>query len=91
MRPSTNGGTVLLRKRDFGRLYEKLRGEGYELPPVSFETGNNPIDWFIDIPPFSWEAGYDSANLPALPHLKLSIDGFPSTCFGMVIRKSERN
>lgn len=85
-----NWGTVLFRKRDFGRLYEELRRDGYELPAVSFDTGNNPIDWFIDIPPFSWQPGYYSADLPALPHLKLSIDGFPSTCFGMVIRKPER-
>ena len=80
---------MLFRKKDFEGLYEKLQREGYELPPVSYDTGDTPIDWFIDVPPYPWQSGYYSPAMPQAPHLKLSVDGFPSTCFGLVIRKPE--
>jgi hypothetical protein len=57
------------------------------VPEIDFSVGDDPIDWFIDLPPFPWDKGHYSNDLPSDPHLKLSVDGFPCTCFGIVIRK----
>ena len=82
-----NWGTVLFRESDFLNLSNELRALGYEVPDTDFSVGNTPIDWFIDIPPYDWDKNHFQDNLPSLPHLKLTVDGFPSTCFGLVVRK----
>jgi hypothetical protein len=74
-----NWGTVLFRKSDF----EALRGRlsQYKLPLVDYSVGKNPVDSFIDMPPYAWHEGHnESLNFC---HLKLMVDGFPSTCFGL--------
>lgn len=82
-----NWPTVLFRKQDFLRLRNEVIKAGYEAPAIDFSVGDDPIDWFIDLPPFPWDKGHYSSDLPSEPHLKLSVDGFPTTCFGIVIRK----
>jgi SAM-dependent methyltransferase len=81
-----NGGTVLYRKRDIEALAQRMRQLGHFVYPVSFEVGSTPVDWFIDVPPYPGDAGFLDGNLKAL-HLKLMIEGFPCTCYGMVIRR----
>jgi hypothetical protein len=74
-----NWPTVLFRKSDFEELRNRL--SNYKLPSVDYSVGKNPVDSFIDMPPYAWQNGYnDSLNNC---HLKLMIDGFPSTCFGV--------
>jgi len=82
-----NWGTVLFRKKDFGALAQRLAAMGYRLPEISYDVGGAPVDWFIDIPPYPWQPGYYDKDFSGL-HLKLMVDGFPCTCFGMVIQKN---
>ncbi|MFX8339525.1 hypothetical protein ABTL37_20445, partial [Acinetobacter baumannii] len=70
-----------------------LRERGHWVAPLDFSVGTGPLDRFIDIPPFD---PHDSEVVRGLwngvwqtNHLKLTIDGFPSTSFGLIIRKAE--
>ena len=79
--------TVLFRRRDFEALAGRLRALGYELPPQDFDVGSTPVDFFVDIPPYPQHKGeYYQSELSAL-HLKLMVDGFPATCYGLSFRK----
>jgi len=79
-----NWGTVLFRKKDFEALAARL-GD-YILPKIDFSVGNKPVDSFIDMPPYAWHEGHNE-SLNAC-HLKLMVDGFPSTCFGVSFQKA---
>jgi SAM-dependent methyltransferase len=84
--------TVLFQRRHFEALALQLARSGHRMLGPDFDIGSGPIDRYIDMPPYfidecwlsqsSWGASNQSA------HLKLSIDGFPCTCYGLVIRKA---
>jgi SAM-dependent methyltransferase len=77
-----NWGTVLFRRKDFELLANQLKENGYEVPPLSFDVGATPVDFFIDIPPYpQHKDDYYDKRLNQL-HLKLMVDGFPATCYG---------
>lgn len=71
-----NASTVLFRKRDFIALAERLTAEGHEVV-LNFDTGDLPLDKHIDMPPFSQDN-----------HLKLQIEKWVTTSFGMIVRKA---
>lgn len=83
-----NWPTVLFQRRHFEELAERLRAAGHDVAPSNWDLGDGPMDRFIDLPPW----GHD---LPAAyakwhgegAHLKLGLDGFVSTCVGIVVRK----
>jgi len=84
-----NWMTVLYRRKDFEALAERARALGYIVSDLNFDTGDKPLDYFIDLPPYRWDK-----NKPDLAfisqeraHLRLSIDGFACTCYGLIIRK----
>ena len=82
------GDTVLYQRKHMEGLADRLRSEGHEVAPFDFNHGSLPMDQFIDIPPW----GEDGRNMWAAGvchqrHLKLSIEGHVSTCFGIIIRK----
>jgi cyclopropane fatty-acyl-phospholipid synthase-like methyltransferase len=79
-----NWGTVLFRKQDFESL--AIRLSEYALPTIDFNVGENPIDSFIDMPPYAWHEGHNEKLNHC--HLKLMVDGFPSTCFGVSFQKA---
>jgi SAM-dependent methyltransferase len=80
--------TVLFRKKDFERLAGRLTALGYDVPPVEFHVGSTPVDFFIDVPPYpQHKETYYQTELGSL-HLKLMIDGFPATCYGLSFRKT---
>lgn len=83
-----NWPTVLFQRRHFTHLTEELRREGHHVEELDFRIGNKPLDKFIDVPPFAhdWPQAIASEWGDA-PHLKISIDGFASTCFGLIITK----
>ena len=83
-----SGGTVLFRKKDLEALAQRVRDLGYRVFPVSFDLGSSPVDWFIDLPPYPGDPVLIDENLKAL-HLKLTIEGFPCTCFGMVMQRPD--
>ena len=87
-----NWPTVLFQRKHFLEMERQLRTLGYDVAPLDFNVGSKPLDRFIDTPPWlsdqndyvrsQW--GTDSM------HIKLSIDGFVCTCFGLIIRKGSR-
>lgn len=84
-----NWATVLFQRRHFEAIRDRLEAKGHKVAPLDFDVGSKPLDKFIDVPPFlhdmpphmqrQWGADHN--------HMKLSIDGFASTCFGIIVRK----
>lgn len=72
-----SGGTVLFRRRDIEGFARRLRALGHYVAPLTFDMGDQPEDRHIDTPPYT-----------ADNHLKLALDRYVSTSFGLVIRKS---
>lgn len=85
--------TVLFQRRHFEALAARLAARGHTMLGPDFDVGSGAIDGFVDVPPYAWDER-DTYVLPwdkraePVAHLKLSIDGFPSTCFGIVVRKA---
>lgn len=71
------GGTVLFRKSDLRRVAEDLKREGHQIR-MTFDLGDQPLDIFVDLPPYSGDR-----------HLKLQIEKYVTTSFGLIIRKKE--
>jgi hypothetical protein len=82
------GGTVLFRKKDFEDLARRLRGLGHRVFPLRFDLGSSPVDWFIDVPPYPGDPDFFDVQLRAL-HLRLMVEGYPSTCYGMVVQRAD--
>jgi hypothetical protein len=87
-----SGPTVLFLKKHFELLAEQLTAAGHHVIPIDFSVGNKPLDAFVDLPPYSMQPfsagvlhGESGDFRPG--HLKLSVGGFPSTCFGIIVRK----
>ncbi len=72
-----SGGTVLFRRRDIEGLARRLRALGHYVAPLTFDMGQQPEDRHIDTPPYTADS-----------HLKLALDRYVSTSFGLVIRKA---
>jgi SAM-dependent methyltransferase len=84
-----NWPTVLLQRRHFEELAARLSALGHRVAPLDFDTGDGPMDRFIDLPPFTHDL--TGASLPWAKdgnHLKLLLDGIPATCFGLVVTKA---
>lgn len=85
-----NKSTVLFLRKHFEMLRDELAGEGHEMLEPDFDIGKGVLDRFIDMPPYTgaedWfqppVAGYDQEA-----HLKLALDGYPCTCFGIAVKK----
>jgi len=86
-----NWPTVLFQRQHFMALAECLEASGHTVARLDFDVGSQPLDKFIDIPPYlhdldstqvrSWEG-------EGTPHIKLAIDGFASTCFGLIVQRA---
>jgi hypothetical protein len=99
------GGTVLFRRSDFEKLAERLLARGCKIKSISFDVGDKPIDRYIDIPPYhlhevvrmpvfeTLQAVYPEQLRRAFSsppsHLKLMVEEFPTTCFGIVVQAPE--
>lgn len=79
-----NWQTVLFQKKHIDLLADELRSSGHELLPFCSDPGNAFLDKFVDLPPYDWES---IMQLKEPAHLKVAIDGFPSTCIGIIVRK----
>jgi len=80
-----NWPTVLFQPRHLEELAKRLASDGHELLTVNFDPGAGLLDRFIDLPPYPHDP-HPSLSYPASPHLRLSVDGFPSTSVGLVVR-----
>lgn len=86
-----NWPTVLPQRRHFEALAERLKRMGHEVAALDFDVGRKPLDRFIDVPPYPGDPDRSLEIMGACAdshHLKISIDGFASTCFGLIIRKA---
>jgi hypothetical protein len=85
-----NWPTVLFQRKHFLRLADRLRAQGHYVAEIDFDTGSKPMDRFIDLPPYLHDLKPHQRQFfgGGASHLKLSIDGFPSTCFGLVIKRA---
>jgi hypothetical protein len=81
--------TVLFQRKHFREIHDRLTSAGHHLAPLDFDVGSMALDKFIDLPPYVLEIpesvrGWtDGSN-----HIKLMVDGFACTCFGLIIRKA---
>jgi SAM-dependent methyltransferase len=90
-----NHQTVLFLRRHFLSLQQECEAAGLLVREIDFDVGSKPLDCFVDLPPYDFEATdmyqnwrTDARGRQYRPgHLKLSIDGFSSTCFGIVVSK----
>jgi len=84
-----NWPTVLFQRRHFLALHSALTAAGHAVPTLDFDVGNKPLDRFIDVPPYlhDWNDVYRKYWGHLANHMKLSVDGFPTTCFGLIIQK----
>ncbi|HEX5121805.1 MAG TPA: hypothetical protein VFV97_01065 [Rhodanobacteraceae bacterium] len=73
------GHSVVYRKRDLLALRAALAANGHAVEPFDFDFGDSEADRHVDEPPYGGK-----------PHLKLRIEGFASTSFGLIVRKGER-
>jgi SAM-dependent methyltransferase len=84
-----NWPTVLFKREHFTALAERLRAAGHTVAPLDFDIGSQPMDRFIDLPPWLHDMPAEWRQWHGVPaHLKIGFDGFVSTCFGLVIRKA---
>jgi hypothetical protein len=69
---------VLYQKQHIVALADRLRRQGRRVAELDFSRGAGFMDYFVDMPPWT--------DHPGAQHLKLYIQGFPCTSFGLIIR-----
>jgi 2-polyprenyl-3-methyl-5-hydroxy-6-metoxy-1,4-benzoquinol methylase len=74
----STGGTVLFRRQDFETLAQRLTAQGHLVAPFDFDPGLAPLDRYIDVAPYR-----------DTPHLKLALEGYATTSFGLIIQKGQ--
>jgi len=79
-----NWPTVLFQKEHLDMLSQKLNNYKCRMLKLDYSTGEEFLDKFIDLPPYAWD---QIMKLDKTAHLKLSIDGIPSTCVGIIVIK----
>ena len=87
-----NWPTVLFLRKHFEELAQVLASKGHQMLGPEFDVGKGVLDKFIDIPPYALGEGWllhdQWSNNNQAAHLKLAIDGFACTCFGIIVRKA---
>ena len=68
----------MFRKQDFEVIFSRLTAAGHQVAPLDFNVGSGVLDRFVDFPPYGGEDA----------HLKLLVDNFASTSFGIIVRKA---
>ncbi len=84
-----SGPTVLYQRQHLRELHSRLTAAGHNVAPLDFNTGTGALDRFVDLPPFYLALSEQGKNFygPDAPHIKVAIDGFTCTCFGLIVRK----
>lgn len=76
VRTVDDASTVLFRRQDVERLALRLIAAGHEVAPLNFDPGDDPVDAHVDLPPYAID-----------PHLKIALEGYVTTSFGLIVRK----
>lgn len=88
VRTIDHAGTVLYQRRHFLEIADRLRDGGLIVDDPVFDVGDRPLDKLVDLPPYPHDmTAAEQAWLRPQGHLKLDIEGFPATCFGLVAAK----
>ena len=70
-------------------LGARLSAEGHHVAEFDFDYGDKPMDKFIDLPPWSHDLPEAFSRMYGQSlHLKVGLDGFPCTCFGLIVHKA---
>jgi len=86
--PTIDGGpTVLFRKKDFEEIGAAIYENGDVPSDMTFDVGDGPIDNFVDVPPYDYTDENWEVKDPRVNHLKLSLSGYPTTCYGLWARR----
>lgn len=72
-----NDATVLFRKKDLDGLMDELRAQGHYCEPLLIHHGSQPVDGFIDMPPYRADV-----------HLRLALANYVTTSVGIITRKA---
>lgn len=71
----STGWCVVYRKQDIERLAKHLQKLNFHID-LNFNLGDQPDDQFVDMPPYKHD-----------PHLKMQLEKYAITSFGLIIRK----
>ena len=71
-----NENTVLFRRRDMEELAARLKARGYRVAPLDFFPGTQPLDRYVDLPPYRQH-----------PHLRMMLLGYITTSFGIIVQR----
>ncbi len=71
-----NLGTVLFRRRDLEAFADRMNAAGHRAAVFDFEPGNDPIDRYIDLPPYRPD-----------PHLTTALMGYAATSIGVIVQR----
>lgn len=71
-----NPTLVLFRRRDIEQLVDELRADGHFVAEVCYDVLSEPIDLFVDIPPYLADT-----------HIRLLLSNFVATSIGLVIQR----
>jgi len=72
-------------------LADRLRARGHTVTTLDFNVGHKPLDKFIDVPPYLYDLANEQMKAwqdDGTPHMKMTIDGFASTCFGLLVQRA---
>ena len=77
--------------RHFNEIAERLRASGHRVAELDFSVGDQILDRFIDLPPYPHDmTSFQQAHWARdSNHIKAAVDGFASTCFGLIIQKKD--
>jgi 2-polyprenyl-3-methyl-5-hydroxy-6-metoxy-1,4-benzoquinol methylase len=84
-----NWSTVLFQRQHFKEMARRLEAKGCVVAPLNYDVGSKPLDKFIDVAPYGHDWTFDQADKWRVDsnHIKLTADGIPVTCFGIVAIK----
>ncbi len=85
-----NWGAVLFHKKHVLELRDTVEELGGTMTACDFDWGCGVFDKYMDLPPYAHQPLKSVQCLPPdfqPPHIKLLVDGFPATCFGVIIQK----
>jgi SAM-dependent methyltransferase len=79
--------TVLFLRKHCTELRRRLERAGHRVGELDFDTGDGVLDRFIDLPPYERDGTAGDVGAADVAHLKLSVERFPCTCFGLVVER----
>ncbi len=79
-----NDFTILFRTKDIEKCVERLRQQGHKVATLDYTIGERELDLVVDLSPYAFRKLTDSN----LPHLKIFMEGYISSSFGLIIEKN---